>query len=251
MARIKSWIPNIFTLGNLSLGFFSVLLCFQNGVNPGILSIAGLLILLAALLDGLDGFAARLLNAQSELGAQLDTLADLTTFGIAPGVLMYTLVLQTYSFVLGGITVPLGAFIAVIFPVCAAYRLARFNVQHATDSFSGLPSPVAGVIVGLMPLAFTDDMIPIPHYILTIIFVLAGFLMVSTVRYAKPQVSGIRAFTPQRLAIVVVFLIGVLIFIAFRYSADYAAAALFCLIVVYIMSGLISLIVQLMKKYRV
>ena len=250
MSKLKGIVPNLFTLGNLSLGFFSVLFAFQSKSNPKILVLSGFLILLAALCDGLDGFMARLLKAQSELGAQLDSLADLTTFGIAPGILMYMLALENLQIALTANTnLPIGMFIAVIFPICAAYRLARFNVQHSSDSFRGLPSPVAGVIVGLMPLAFTGDLFLAP-VILIVIFVLAAFLMVSTVKYAKPKIASLRRFSPLRLALVVVFIVGTLIFFGVRYNAEYSAVGLFFLIVVYIMSGIVSLLIQLIQKYR-
>lgn len=245
MARLRSWIPNLFTMGNLSLGFFAILLSVPGkGLDP--LKLGGAFILLAVLCDGLDGFAARLLNASSELGAQLDSLADLTAFGIAPGVLMYALVLHDFGLVVGGISLPLGMFVAAVFPICAAYRLARFNISHSSDSFSGLPSPVAGIIIALMPLVL--EAAPVPHVVLAILFVLAAFLMVSTVRYAKPQVS--RRFTPVRLAFLVAFLIGALVFVGWRYDPIYSFVGLFFIIVVYVVSGLVAFLIQLIQRYR-
>ncbi len=149
----------------------------------------------------------------------------------------------------GILILPVGIFISAIYPLCAAYRLARFNVGHSTGSFRGLPSPVAGVIVGLMPLAFNGT-IQIPQFILTIIFILTGFLMVSTIKYTKPQVAGLRRFTPGRLGVLMAFIVVCLIYIGIRYSFDYAAVGLFLLVVVYIVSGFVGLIIQLIQKYR-
>ena len=248
MSKLRGWIPNLFTLANLTFGFLAILLCFQSRGNPGILSMAGGMILLAVLCDGLDGFAARLLNASSELGAQLDSLADLTAFGIAPGALMYSLVLHNYTLPLSpDVNFPIGMLIASVFPICAAYRLARFNVQHISDSFSGLPSPVAGSIVGLMPL-ISGDILNIPDWVFALIFVLSAFLMVSTVKYSKPQVS--RRFTPVRLGILMVFLILALIFIGIKYNFTYSFMGIFFISFIYIVSGLVSLIIQLIQKYR-
>ncbi len=240
------WVPNLFTLGNLWMGFFAIILAFQRS-DSSLLPLSGLLILLAALCDGLDGYAARLLNAQSDLGAQLDSLADLTTFGIAPAILMYSQVLKNFDNI--GFDFPLGMVLAAIYPACAAYRLARFNVSHVEDAFSGLPSPVAGVIVGLLPIAF--QRISVSPYILIFVFILVAFLMVSTLRYAKPQVTIFRKFSPARLSILIVFLIGSLVFIGFRYGADHAAAGLLTLIGVYIVSGLVAYAIHAIQEYRV
>lgn len=250
MTKFRTWIPNIFTLGNLSLGFFSILLSMQAGENPDILTLAGWFILLAALCDGLDGFAARLLNASSELGAHLDSLADLSAFGIAPGVLMYSLILHEFNLVLdSGAVIPAGMFLAAIFPICAAYRLARFNVDHSPDCFRGLPSPIAGVIVGIMPLAFTKT-VEVSSYILILVFVVSAFLMVSTVKYAKPQVSALSWFSPFRLAFLLLFIVGSLVLIGIRYNSEFAFVGLFFLLVVYILSGIVSLAIQLIQNYR-
>ena len=254
MTRIKEtlgWVPNLFTLSNLTLGFFSILISTTSAGNRELLTLSGAFILLAMLCDGLDGFAARLLDARSALGAQLDSLADLTAFGIAPAALMYSNILSTYNYdVGGGLFLPTGMLISAIFPACAAFRLARFNVVHDEDSFAGLPSPVAGVIVALMPLAF-GELIPVPELVLIIIFVLTGFLMVSTVRYAKPQVTVLRRFSPVRLGIVIVFLAASLVFVGLRYGTDFSAAGLFTIIVLYVAVGVISLVIHAIQEYRV
>ena len=246
MPKIRSWVPNLFTLGNLSLGFFAILLCGRAGGTPDALKLAGGFIMLAVLCDGLDGFAARLLNASSDLGAQLDSLADLTAFGIAPGVLMYSLALEGYRFSVEGTSIPAGMFVGAVFPICAAYRLARFNVGHSTGSFRGLPSPVAGLIVALMPLV--GEVAPVPPLVLTVVFLTCAFLMVSTLKYSKPQVS--RRFTPVRLAVLVFFLIGALVFAGWRYRPAYSFLGLFFIIVVYAVSGLVTFLISLIQRYR-
>ena len=247
MPKIRSWVPNLFTLGNLSLGFFAILLCLRGGGGPDTLKLAGALILLAVLCDGLDGFAARLLNASSELGAQLDSLADLTAFGIAPGVLMYSLALEGYRVEVAGTNLPAGMFVGAVFPICAAYRLARFNVEHASDSFRGLPSPVAGIIIALTPLV--SEVAPVPPVLLAVLFLACAFLMVSTLKYSKPQVS--RRFTPSRLAVLVVFLVGALVFAGWRYQPAYSFVGLFFIIVVYVVSGVVTFLISLIQRYRV
>lgn len=247
--RGLNWVPNLFTLGNLSLGFFAILLASRAHQNERLLVIAAILILLAMLCDGLDGFAARLLKAQSELGAQLDSLADLTAFGIAPAVLFYSFVLHQYNYaVTPTLTIPTGMLLSAVYPACAAYRLARFNLVHDDQGFVGLPSPVAGVTVALMPLAFGEIHIPAP--ILTVIFVLAAFLMVSTIRYAKPQALVLKRFSPLRLGILLVGLVAGLVFIGYTYGADYSAAGIFMIITIYTATGLVSLIIHTIQEYR-
>ncbi|MBI3396578.1 MAG: CDP-alcohol phosphatidyltransferase family protein [Spirochaetia bacterium] len=250
MKKHLGWVPNLFTLGNLSLGFFSILIASSSHGESVGLAVAGGLIMLAVLLDGADGYAARLLDAKSELGAQLDSLADLATFGLAPGVLMYTLTLHDFNVQLQGMPlIPSGMFIAAVFPACAAYRLARFNVSHDDGGFTGLPSPVAGLIVALMPIAFTESF-TVPSAILIFIFVLSAFLMVSTVRYSKPQVSFVRRFSPARMAIVILALLSALCFVGIRYGASFGAAGLFSLIVIYVVSGIVSFMIHKIQEYR-
>src|SRR5208337_1025608 len=107
------------------------------------------------------------------------------TFGVAPAYIAYATYLSGTNITLMGHSIDLGVPIAAIFPVCAAYRLARFNVQSSPDSFTGLPSPVAGILVALFIICFRN--VGIPKGLFAAVFSLAGFLMVSTVRYSKPQ----------------------------------------------------------------
>ncbi|MEC8968678.1 MAG: CDP-diacylglycerol--serine O-phosphatidyltransferase [Bacteroidota bacterium] len=125
-------LPNLFTLINLSLGFFSILLSSQ-----GNFSSAALLILFASIADFLDGFLAKKLNAVSDLGKQLDSLSDMITFGLSPSILMYYFLLelpQTIS--------PYSNYLVVLIPIFSALRLAKFNIDANQDqNFKGLPTP--------------------------------------------------------------------------------------------------------------
>jgi CDP-diacylglycerol--serine O-phosphatidyltransferase len=246
-----SWVPNLFTLGNLWLGFFSCIFSLQVPGDERYLTIAGTMIILAALLDGLDGFMARLLNAQSAIGAQLDSLADLTTFGIAPGILFYSLLLNDFRVaVTDSVTLPLGMFLAGLYPAAVAFRLARFNVSHEPGVFEGVPSPVGGMIVALMPLAF-QDAIFMPGSILIVIFVITAYLMVSTIRYSKVQVALFRRFSLLRGSLLIAFALSLVIFLLVRFGIQYAAAFLFALILLYIVSGIISFLIHLIQEYRI
>lgn len=246
-----AWVPNLFTLGNLWLGFFSCIISLQVPGDQRYLAISGTMIMLAALLDGLDGFMARLLDAQSEVGAQLDSLADLTTFGIAPGILVYSLLLADFNVALNdSITLPLGMLIAGLYPAAVAFRLARFNVSHEPGVFQGVPSPVGGMIVALIPLAFQDAIV-LPDAVLLVIYIVTAYLMVSTIRYSKVQVALFRKFSLFRGSLLLAFAIGLVAFLLFRFGTQYAAAAVFAMIIMYIVSGLISFLIHLIQEYRI
>jgi CDP-diacylglycerol---serine O-phosphatidyltransferase len=144
---IKSSIPNLFTLLNLLAGCTGILLSFYD------LALAGLLIFLAGIMDFADGMAARVLNAYSDFGKELDSLADMVSFGVAPAFILFQIILASLTVRDGPfvVTEPAGYQLLILsvsfLPVvCAALRLARFNLDsNQKDSFTGLPSPAAGI----------------------------------------------------------------------------------------------------------
>ncbi|MCU0823726.1 MAG: CDP-alcohol phosphatidyltransferase family protein [Leptospira sp.] len=246
-----TWIPNTLTLGNLTLGFVSMLLVSE--VTPAtanaheMFTMAGVFIILAALFDGFDGMAARALNATSELGADLDSLADLTTFGIAPGFLSYRMFFSDLKLDIFGKPefLPLGMFVAALYPICAAYRLARFNVAHDPKSFVGLPSPVAGVVVGIFPLVFQVSQVP--RIVALVFFVLTALLMVSTLRYSKPQVAIRGLFSWKKIGVTVFGLCLVLLAIGF-YRWPYV---LYAAVGFYVFSGIVAFVIHTIQELRV
>jgi CDP-diacylglycerol---serine O-phosphatidyltransferase len=150
MSKIKDNIPNGVTLLNLFSGSIAVVLALSGHLNH-----ASWFIFLAALFDFIDGFTARLLHARSEIGAQLDSLADVVSFGLAPAIIMYVLLdespdlLQTSA---GEFR--LLPFIALFLALASAYRLARFNIDPGqNDRFYGLPTPAMGIFIAAVPLA--------------------------------------------------------------------------------------------------
>lgn len=176
--RIYRSIPNALTLLNLFLGCLAIVYLFydhltiqafaegysEQGIfdgravdlryQYGMMHIAAFLIIAAVLLDFLDGFAARLFNAVSELGKQLDSLADLVTFGLVPGLMLYYLLGVSYFGQAIALKLQIWLFLpAFVFTLAAAYRLARFNVGHSGDGFQGLPVPAAALFVVGLPLA--------------------------------------------------------------------------------------------------
>lgn len=239
-----AWVPNALTLGNMLFGFLSIVYSSAGGlVTPQPYFMAGILIIGAAILDGLDGKVARLLKISSPLGAELDSLADCVTFGVAPGFLAYKAYLYGMTLHCAGVVVDMGMFIAAVFPICAAYRLARFNVSHDATSFSGLPSPVAGIIVALVPVCFSGNLLfqsgP-ARLVFSLCFVLVALLMVSTVRYSKPQETI--TITKIKIVFFIIF-IGLLVFLFKQW-------AVFIIVALYIMSGLLSFIIQLIQDHR-
>ena len=189
LTQVKKAIPSLLTMLNLLSGCLAILISFQ---DP---ALAGLLILLAGVFDFLDGFAARLLNAWSEFGRELDSLADIISFGAAPSFILFhlintSLVMEQPLFSLDGMPpaqlLILGtSFLPVMF---AAIRLARFNIGNGGDAFSGLPSPAAGIFIASAAyILFTSDSIWVRETLFTpVVLASAGIilsvLMVTPVR---------------------------------------------------------------------
>src|SRR5438270_59462 len=196
-------LPTLFTAGNILLGFIAILRTFQAGIHAAAgqlgpsedLAFAAKAIGAAVVLDGLDGRIARMTNTVSAFGREMDSLADVITFGIAPAVLAYTWGVQ---FVPPGGILPdhrAGYFLAFLFLLCGAVRLARFNVQTnpipknpgrlGRKYFVGLPIPAAAALVAAI--VFATDSEPLQSWIYSVpwlaLLALLSFLMVSTWRY--------------------------------------------------------------------
>lgn len=148
---MKQHIPNIITCGNLIAGCFSILFTFA-----GMPLKASIMIFVAGLFDFFDGFAARMLDAHSPIGGDLDSLSDVVSFGVAPGFIMFRLMCEGMTepiWPLGRVS--LFACFAFLLPVFAAVRLAKFNVDtRQTTSFIGLPTPPMALFMASLPLAF-------------------------------------------------------------------------------------------------
>lgn len=162
-------LPNIFTLLNLVFGCFAIVFTLQNGITiiggddgatwidiPEKIWYASLFIGLAAAVDFLDGFVARLFKATSEMGKQLDSLADVVSFGVAPGMILcqfLRLSIARESSSLDTSIIWLAP--AFLLPCAAAWRLARFNLDNRQqESFRGMPVPAAGIFVAALPLIY-------------------------------------------------------------------------------------------------
>jgi CDP-diacylglycerol--serine O-phosphatidyltransferase len=189
---LKKHIPNAVTCMNLVCGCASIHFAYQ-----GHLDWSGLALFAAALFDFADGFVARLLHVKSELGKQLDSLSDVVSFGVAPGVIMFQLIL------LGNASWALGmpqwiAMIALLLPIMAALRLANFNIDtRQSDSFIGLPTPAMGLVVATLPILvfrnLESPLFPFNDYV--VFFVLHPAVLISvTIVFAFLMVSPLPLF---------------------------------------------------------
>ena len=151
--HLKQHIPNAITCGNLVSGCLSILFLTHNMPVK-----AAIMIFVAGLFDFLDGFAARLLHAHSPIGADLDSLSDVVSFGVAPGFIMYWLMSRSFDlpqWCIAGINVlPCLAF---LLPVFSAIRLAKFNIDSTQKTtFRGIPAPGMAIFIASLPLALSQ-----------------------------------------------------------------------------------------------
>lgn len=207
-------LPNFFTLLNLFFGCIAIVFVLQTGQSivvlneqegtyepffPERMGWGALLIFFAAAIDFFDGFVARLLNAATEKGKQLDSLSDVVSFGVAPGMILYQLLRLGFARDEGGLDVSFGWLLpAFVFSGAVAWRLAKFNVStNQSDSFIGVPSPAAGLVVASFPLiiwfAGTDGhslaaQLGVPQLLINVwvlyaIIALVSYLMVCNRRF--------------------------------------------------------------------
>jgi len=184
---ISKHIPNTVTLLNLTAGTVSIFFAVKG--NPGSLATAGIFIFIAALLDFLDGFAARMLHARSAMGLQLDSLSDMVSFGVAPGFILYQMLILSHGKpmeIVDGVN--LVPFFAIFVVWGSALRLAKFNID--TDQqleFKGLPTPALAILIASLPLIRQDlydergfyYMIITNSYFLLAIAVFGSLLLIS------------------------------------------------------------------------
>jgi CDP-diacylglycerol--serine O-phosphatidyltransferase len=193
-------IPNLFTLLNLVFGCLAIICILQTGETfmimqegqwiaqlPEKIWWGSICIFIAAAIDFLDGFVARLFKATSPLGAQLDSLADVVSFGVAPGLIMYQLLRISFIGEESGLdTSVLYLMPALLIPCAGAYRLARFNIDpQQSEGFKGVPIPAVGLVVASLPIIllynyFGLTPLILNKWVLYSLIVLLSYLMVST-----------------------------------------------------------------------
>lgn len=263
-------IPSVFTAANIGMGFYAVMAAargFQfvgTGVSQDLvrasayLDNAAMAIGWAVLFDMLDGRIARMTKTTTEIGVQLDSIADVVTFGLAPAVLAYV---WGYGATLreGSDLHRLAWFLSFMYLMCGAFRLARFNVQSSRPrilaegtikvdkkSFVGLPIPVAGgliaAIIHFNPLPLINYGPDRARFYSVLLMMLVGFLsvlMVSTLRFSSFKTVGTRRRSMRTIMLVVA--VGMLIFLFSRY-------VLLSVVCLYILHGLLSRVVGMFRK---
>ncbi|MEO3406572.1 CDP-diacylglycerol--serine O-phosphatidyltransferase [Mucilaginibacter sp. CAU 1740] len=163
--RVRKHLPNAITCANLFSGCIGIVFAFQ-----GNLIVAAYAIFLSSIFDFFDGLASRVLNSYSFIGKDLDSLADMVSFGVLPSVIMYELFLQAPQ--IGSISQILN-FVAFLLPVFSALRLAKFNNDtRQSDSFIGLPTPANAILIASLPLIVQQYEV-LAHYILNPYFLTA------------------------------------------------------------------------------
>lgn len=262
-------IPSVFTAANIGMGFYAVMAAargfqFIGGSEQDLIHASTYLdnaakaIGWAVLFDMLDGRLARMTKTTTEIGVQLDSIADVVTFGLAPAVLAYV---WGFGAALkeGSELHQLAWFLAFMYLMCGAFRLARFNVQASRPrilaegtikvdkkSFVGLPIPVAGGLIAAiihfnpMPLLYYGpERAKIYSLLLMALVGLLSVLMISTIRFSSFKTVGTRSRSMR--TIIVAVGVGMLIFL-------YSRHVLLILVVSYILYGLFSRVVAMFRK---
>ena len=150
-----SIIPNSISLLNLFIGIIAVILLIENSLDVSDIFI---LTLICIFLDYLDGFIARLLKVQSKFGSNLDSLADIISFGFVPGIIIYNMLKETHSDSIGSILSSLIPFLGFIITLSSAFRLARFSTENKNDGFfRGLPTPANTIMIYSIAIIGSSD----------------------------------------------------------------------------------------------
>ncbi len=226
----KSLIPNGLTSSNLVFGMCSIFSTMRGDFFWG-----SLFILIALVADGLDGRAARFFGVSSEIGKEMDSLCDLVSFGVAPGILAYVYCMHSFSW--------FGMAVSICFALCGAWRLARFNVNVniVHGYFMGLAIPAGGCFVAtstLLMQAIGFD----PHslgWLYPIVMAFVAFLMVSKVHYPDFKGKGEPIYMVSKIAFVVIF--AAILYVG---RAAIPFAVLFAIFATYAAFGIINTLVS-------
>jgi len=238
-------LPNLITLASMFAGFYSIVASLNSDYER-----AAWAIMIASIFDVLDGWVARITHTTTKFGIEIDSLSDVISFGVAPGVLVYTWTLSSF-----GKIGWLGSFFLV---ACAALRLARFNVQMGgaeKKHFTGLPTPAAALVIATTVLAYEEvirilehlrlvqlaDVIGKDYWVLALTFLLAG-LMVSNITYHSLKEANLKERRP----------FGILVVIAafFAVVAYHPELVLFLVSISYVTLGLVEAFFKLFKGQK-
>ena len=201
------FLPNTITLLNLFLGCIIVLLLIENNIEVKYIFIISLI---CVVLDFLDGYIARKLNAKSEIGLQLDSLADMISFGLVPGIILYNLFLNASSSYVGSISSSFIPFTGFLITLCSAYRLAKFNTLKSNSKyFKGLPTPANTLLIYSLSIISLDNgvisSIILDYNVLVFITIISGFLLVSNLKLLSFKFSSFK-FKGNRRRFLLIFI---------------------------------------------
>lgn len=242
--KVERYIPNLFTMGNLFCGFAGLIVTISGDIVSG-----AILVFAGAGFDLFDGMLARLLKVHSETGKELDSLADVVTFGALPASIIYELLMATHNEIiynnLFGL-IPLPILLAFTLLAAAAWRLAIFNTKQSTDEgFTGLPSPAAGMFIASLPLIIQYNDLTLLSlgvsylsvYILNI-YVLSGIsLFIAWLMISKVKMFSFKLKNFSYKENMVVFNFGVL---GFGLFAALTWAAIPVILIFYLILSLIT-----------
>ena len=243
------WLPNMFTLAALFSGFYAIVQAMNERFE-----MAAIAIFAAMVLDGLDGRVARMTRTQSDFGAELDSLSDMVSFGVAPALVVYTWALRDFAFsqtvpLLGPwLSTRLGWIAAFIYCACAALRLARFNTNiDIVDKryFQGLPSPAAACVLAGLVWALNEYQIKgvDVKWLAWGLTVFTGLTMVTNVKFYSGKDINLRKSVPFSA------LVGIAMgFVFLIVSASTLPEMLFAVFVLYLLSGYVLWAWEHLKK---
>ncbi|MSR14615.1 MAG: CDP-diacylglycerol--serine O-phosphatidyltransferase [Gammaproteobacteria bacterium] len=228
-------LPNLFTTGALFAGFYAIVSAIHDQFSA-----AAIAIFVAMVLDGMDGRIARITNTQSVFGAEYDSLADMVSFGVAPGILAYQWLLHEIS--------KLGFLAAFIYASAAALRLARFNSQASGGDkkyFKGLPSPASAALVA--GFIWCGDVYGFRGHVLVVgltflITIACGALMVSNIRYYSFKDLDLRGRVP--------FVMVLMVVLGFGFISLNPPAMFLLILLIYSCSGPVVTLDQMERRRR-
>ena len=242
-----SIVPSLFTIGNIFCGYYSIISTLRGNWDY-----AAILIGIGYILDGLDGRIARLTKTTSDFGLQLDSIADVITFGVAPAMLAFSWGFGASEGIEGSVARhvrQLGSVATFAFVVCGALRLARFNLQakKPLDSgskryFVGLPIPAgAGMIAAVVHFFKTPTLMVGSALLWSFLILSIAFLMISTVRYSSFKEFDVKKARPS----LALFITAMLISLIYLYSE----VMLLAMASIYLTSGLIHELVLTVRRF--
>ena len=201
------FLPNLITLFNLFLGCIASLLLIENNLEVKDVFIITVICLI---LDYLDGYIARKLNAKSDVGIQLDSLADLVSFGLVPGILLYNMFSEAPSSSVGSISSSFYPFLGFIITLSSAYRLARYNTRKSTSKFfKGLPTPANAVLIYSFAIISAEgnsfSNIILDYNVLMLIVIVSSILLVSNLKLLNFKFNSLK-FKGNRRRFFIIFI---------------------------------------------